>query len=154
MKNQHLHPGKKVRLGVLSPIMGEGNLHPFSKQLRVLSQLSSRMLVVAVLSDSVSSHMPVVGNADIARLVHSSEKDLISRITTFIRTRLKVALLMLRHAREVDIWILYLGFAMIIPAIVARATRTKMVLVFGGNMSNEIEVKETDWLESLCHLKI
>ena len=65
---------------------------------------------------------------------HETGGNIITRVTNFIYTQLRISYLLARITRNIDIWIFFIGGdTLVLPMLTAKLLRKKVVLAFAGS---------------------
>lgn len=128
-----------INIGILTFPMAQANVKPFSNLVNIVKDLSDSVYVIA--TRGKNTNLEGVRNEIIYEIVHKSGKNPISRIFRYIWTQLKMSQCLANLSKKVDLWIFYIGDALVVPMITAKILRKKVVLVIGGFMEREIELR-------------
>jgi glycosyltransferase involved in cell wall biosynthesis len=118
---------KKPNIGILTfPISEAGNI-PLSNLVDILGGISNDLYIITgnegykFFEDDERVHTYGIR--------HESGKNIITRVTKYICTQLKISYLLARVSRTVDIWIFFIGGQeLLIPMLTAKSLRKKKIL--------------------------
>jgi glycosyltransferase involved in cell wall biosynthesis len=123
-----------TRIGIVSPIMGEASVEPFSNLVRVLQSIASSTVVIEVycrgtILECIHDEDSII----FKKLVHATGKNKIETVLRHILTQLKMGLLVASLARRVDLWVFYTPGDLTIPLMAAKLLGKRVVISIGGD---------------------
>lgn len=123
-------------MGIISCPMGQANINPFYNCIKILSEISSGLCVIAIYDQNVKSK--INDKRITCEIIHKPGNKRLSRIYRYIFTQTKVVWHLL-HSLNTKIWIFYLGEGLIFPLLVAKLLRKNTILALGGSVEKEVE---------------
>ena len=144
--DKNMHACKKASIGIVTPPMSQANIIPTWNLLNIVSRLTNNVYFIAVnaTQNSLQNNRVIRkrnSNVIIYETVYSSGKNVFARVLKYFQAQLWASLQVLRVLKNVDFWIFYLGDALILPMLVTKILRQRVVLIIGGFMKGEIELR-------------
>ena len=121
---------RKPNMGVLIPSMGQANIKPFSNLVNIVRAYSNSLCVIVACREN--THLGGPKGERIFKIIHKSGNNSISRVFRYVLTELKISWCLASLSKNVDLWVFYMGDSSILPMIIAKILRKKVVLAMGG----------------------
>lgn len=132
---------KRNRIGLVSCPMGEANIQPFISLVKILSNIDTTIHVIAVQDKDASiNNYQNLKNTNVTILVHDSGLSSISRIKNYVITQIKISFRIF-FLSDVKTWIIYLDNGLILPIIISKFLRKKIIILLGGSQEREASLK-------------
>jgi len=129
---------KKTNIGILTPPMGQANIKPLSNLVTIAKAISNDLCVIVTCQKR--RYFKDIKDGKIYGIIHRSGSSPIDRALRYIWTQIRISWYLI-NLTKYDLWIFYIGDALIIPMITAKVLRKKVVLAMGGFMEKEIKLK-------------
>lgn len=126
------------RIGILAPPMGQANIRPLLNLILIINAISNEATVILTRSQQIDYFD--IPQKNLYVVIHRSGTNPISKTLQLIQTQTKIAISMLKHSQDIDIWIFFIGDLLFIPMIVAKVLRKPAYLMIGGNLEKEAEL--------------
>jgi len=132
---------KKPNIGILTfPISEAGNI-PLSNLVEILNPLSNNLYLVT--GNDGYTFFKDYGGVRTYGIDHESGKNMITRVTKYIYTQLRISYQLAKVAKNVDLWIFFIGGQdLLFPMLTAKLLRKKVILAFAS--SSVLGLKSTD----------
>jgi len=131
-----------TRIGVVSPIMGEASVRPFSNLVRVLQSIASSTVIIEVYGLRViPEHIRDGDSSTFKKLIHATGKSKIETVLRHILTQLRIRLLVASFARRVDYWVFYTPGDLTIPLMTAKLLGKRAIVSVGGKAESIVQFR-------------
>jgi glycosyltransferase involved in cell wall biosynthesis len=130
----------KKNIGIITPPLGKAAVLPFSNLINIISPVSKKLYIVTGNHgyDFIKNSKSIYVNG-----IHfQSGKNCISRVIKHVYLQLWIASRVAKLSKNVDIWILYFTYSLILPIIVAKIYRKKVFQIITGSTKKIIIIKK------------
>ena len=129
-----------INIGILTFPMAQANLKPSSNFVNIIQALSNNIFIIIVYNKEIPIHEDGK-NREIYKICHKSGKNPLNRISNYILTQLRISYKFAKLSKDVDLWFFYIGDTAVVPMIIAKILRKRVILAVAGFMEKEIELK-------------
>ena len=130
-------------IGVLSQIGGRGEFRPFANLIEIAKGLSAIPAVIEISKDRRSLCSEKDTGLIVRNVVHESSPSPVRRALNYFKTQLISAYHIVSLSNKVDLWVFYMGDAMVLPTIAGRLTGKKVLLLLCGYTEMEVDFRNS-----------
>jgi len=130
-------------IGVLSQIGGRAEFQPFVNLIEIAKGLSAIPAVIEISKDSRSLCSEKDTGLIVRNVVHESSPSPVRRALNYFKTQLISAYHIVSLSNKVNLWVFYMGDAMVLPTIAGRLTGKKVLLLLCGYTEMEIDFRNS-----------
>lgn len=138
MTSREQHIFKSI--GIISLPMGQANIEPFNNLVTIVTNIADDSIVIATYQKGVD--VKQFNCNHIFNICYELKSTILGKILTFIIIQLKICWSMLLNFRNVDLCLVYLGDALILPVLIGRILNIKLVLIMGSCIEIEIDFQK------------
>ena len=143
----------KINVCIVTFPLGKGGYTPLSNLVNLLSRLANKVYAVsgAVLEKLENSKLDT--NVQTIKVIHRVSSKPLMRIINYLHTQLKIMRCMIGVSRDTDLFIFFIGGEeLILPFLLLKFTRKKVLLMPGGVTTNVHAVKRDPFYKFLTLL--
>jgi len=137
-----------TRIGIVSSLMGDASVGPFSNLVRVLQSIASSTAVIEVYCLGCQRGIPEsIRNEDSSTfrtLFHATGRSKVETVLRHILTQLKIGYYVVALARRVDYWVFHTPGDLTIPLMAAKLSGKRVVISIGGDEDSIVRWSTTD----------
>jgi glycosyltransferase involved in cell wall biosynthesis len=123
---------KNIKIGLLTFPTGKAGKIPTSHLIAILQTLTQTLWVIT--GKEVYDHFKSDDRIQIISISHTAGVTLLQRILRYGYTQCRIAFQLVKLSKKVDMWIFFIGGnTLIIPMLMAKVLRKKIVLAFAGS---------------------
>ena len=128
----------KYNIGLLTfPISSKASITPLSNFIHILLPLSNHIYLVS--GNYAYNLFEMQKNVFSFNITHKESSNGFFRIINYFITQLKISYDVARISKKVDFWIFFIGGdTLVIPMLIAKLFRKKVILTFGGSSINTL----------------
>lgn len=125
-----------LKLVVISPIMTQANVKPFFNIVDIFSCFLDKISVIASTGGNV--FIDGCNKSNIYHVSSISPKNKVVKIFNYLLVQMKVAVQLIR--RDFDISFFYMGDGFLLPILIVKTLKKKVVLILGGSAEEALNL--------------
>ncbi len=141
---------KNSRIGVIS-INGKSGMTPLSNLMKIFTSFSLDLCLIS--GKEASYYFMHCPNVHVHKINHEAGSGKILRILKYFYTQLRISLWILKFTKNINIWVFFIGGdTLVLPMLVAKILRKKVILVFAGSSINTLTASNDELYQYLAIL--
>ncbi|AKB71741.1 glycosyltransferase family 4 protein [Methanosarcina mazei] len=138
---------------IITYAVGPANVNPLCNLVNIMNKISTDLFIILGLYGKNIELPCHVNNIRNCKVIHKESTNMFIRILNYIWTQLRVSYYLIKKSKNINICIFYLGDPLLLPIIVAKICRKKTILVMGGFLEKEIDMRNDSLSKVLKLLK-
>lgn len=139
---------KKPNIGIVTFPIHEAHLTPLSNFADIFGSLSNDLYIITGNAGAVLSHGR--NRLHLYSISHKTGANLVTRVTNYIYTQLRICYQLAKIRRKVDLWVFPIGGeALLLPMLTAKLLRKRALLALSTSAAKLLEPKKEPFAKLL-----
>ena len=141
---------RKINIGVLTFPIKRTGIVPLSNLIDVVYSLSNKLCLIT--GNDGYNFFKEDERIHIYGIRHEGGANIFVRIIRYLHTQLRISYRLVKMSKEVDMWIFFIGGELVLPMLIAKLLRKKVVLILAGFPTKLSQVKKDPFSEVINFL--
>ena len=138
---------------IITYAVGPANVNPLCNLINIMNKLSTKLYIIFGLYGE-NIEIPCDPNGSInCKVIHKESVNIFLRVLNYIWTQVRISYHLIVKSKNISICIFYLGDPLLLPIITAKICRKKTILVMGGYLEKDVDMRNDSLSKVLKLLK-